>query len=171
MKMRKFVIEAFSYDEAKAKALENGLTVVRNVTMSYKNAQSPRYEDLDAFCEEILKKHKLDATTGVGCMVVMENGSADTRERPYEFENVKSEGTLSKKRMFEIRTVEDDVLVASADNKAQAARLAKAAMKNVKRDLICKQVYKVDSDHETAFRVKYTPSLNTKLGKYLVFGN
>lgn len=168
--MQKFVINAFSFDEAKEKALENGFTIVRNVTLSYKN-ENPSDENFDTFCESILKKNKLDATTGVACVIVKEAGSADTRERPYEFINNKVEGTLTKKRMFEIRTTDDDVLIATADNKAQAARLAKAAMKNIKKDLICKQVYKVDDAHEKAFTVKYVPSANTKLGTYIVFGN
>ena len=53
----------------------------------------------------------------------------------------------------------------------EAARLAKAAMKTAKQDLVCKQVYRIDDDHELAFSLKYVPSSNTKLGTYIVFGN
>lgn len=165
--MKKFEINAFSFDEAKAKALEMGITIVRNVTTSFKNE---RPADFDVFAEEMLKKNHIDTSTGVGCIVVVEAGSADTRERPYEYVNNLTEGSLTKKRVFEICKV-DGTLIAEADTKADAARLAKAAMKDVKEDLICKQVYRVDAAHELAFTLKYVPSTNTKKGKYIVFGN
>lgn len=166
--MKKITINAYSFDEAKQKALNEGITVVRNVTPSFKK-ENP--EDFDEFAQRMLEKNKLTNTTGVGCVVVTEPGSADTRERPYEFINNVTEGQLTKKRVFEIRTVSDDTLVAEAETKVEAARLAKAAMKTVKKDLICKQVYRVDDDHALAFSLNYVPSSNTKLGTYIVFGN
>ena len=166
--MKKITINAYSFEEAKQKALNEGITIVRNVTPSFKK-ETP--EDFDEFAQRMLEKNKLTNTTGVGCVVVTEPGSADTRERPYEFINNVTEGQLTKKRVFEIRTVSDDTLVAEAETKVEAARLAKAAMKTVKKDLICKQVYRVDDDHALAFSLNYVPSYNTKLGTYIVFGN
>ena len=166
--MKKITINAYSFEEAKQKALNEGITIVRNVTPSIKK-ETP--EDFDEFAQRMLEKNKLTNTTGVGCVVVTEPGSADTRERPYEFINNVTEGQLTKKRVFEIRTVSDDTLVAEAETKVEAARLAKAAMKTVKKDLICKQVYRVDDDHALAFSLNYVPSSNTKLGTYIVFGN
>ena len=168
MFMKKITINAYSFEEAKQKALEEGITVVRNVTPSFKK-ENP--VDFDVFAQQMLEKNKLTNATGVGCIVVSEVGSADTRERPYEFINNVTEGQLTKKRVFEIRTVSDDTLVAEAETKVEAARLAKAAMKNVKQDLVCKQVYRVDDDHALAFSLNYVPSSNTKLGTYIVFGN
>ncbi|MDD7757425.1 MAG: hypothetical protein PUJ51_23540 [Clostridiales bacterium] len=166
--MRKLTIKAYSFDEAKQKALEEGITVVRNVTPSFKK-ENP--VDFDVFAQQMLEKNKLTNATGVGCIVVSEAGSADTRERPYEFINNVTEGQLTKKRVFEIRTASDDTFVAEAETKVEAARLAKVAMKTTKQDLICKQVYRVDDDHALAFSLKYVPSSNTKLGTYIVFGN
>ena len=166
--MKKITINAYSFEEAKQKALNEGITIVRNVTPSFKKETA---EDFDEFAQRMLEKNKLTNTTGVGCVVVTEPGSADTRERPYEFINNVTEGQLTKKRVFEIRTVSDDTLVAEAETKVEAARLAKAAMKTVKKDLICKQVYRVDDDHALAFSLNYVPSSNTKLGTYIVFGN
>lgn len=166
--MRKMTIKAFSLEEAKAKALEDGISVVRNVTPSFKDKNPV---DFDVFAKEMLEKNKLDKATGVGCLVVVEAGSADTRERPYEYINNVAEGTLSKKRVFEVRTAAEDKFVAAAETKAEAARLAKAAMKELKEDLVCKQVYRIDKDHELAFNLNYVPSSNTKLGTYIVFGN
>lgn len=166
--MKKFEINAFSFDEAKAKALEMGITVVRNVTPSYKNE---RPVDFDAFAEAMLKKNHIDTATGVGCIVVKEAGSADTRERPYEFVNNVTEGSLTKKRVFQVIKKADDTVVAEADTKADAARAAKNAMKTLREDLVCRQIYRVDSAHELAFELKYVPSTNTKEGTYIVFGN
>ena len=166
--MRKLTINAYSFDEAKQKALEEGITVVRNVTPSFKK-ENP--VDFDVFAQQMLEKNKLTNATGVGCIVISEAGSADTRERPYEFINNVTEGQLTKRRVFEVRTAANDTLVAEAETKVEAARLAKAAMKNVKQDLVCKQVYRVDNDHALAFSLKDVPSSNTKLGTYIVFGN
>ena len=168
MIMKKFEINAFGLEEAKAKALEMGISVIRNVTPSFRNEKPV---DFDLFAEEMLKKNKIDNATGVGCIVVIEAGSADTRERPYELINNVTEGSLTKKRVFEIMKKSDGTLVATGETKGDAIRAAKNAMKNVREDLICKQVYRVVGSHELAFELKYVPSANTKEGKYVVFGN
>lgn len=168
MFMKKFEINAFSFEEAKQKALDLGITIVRNVTMSFKNEKP---EDFDAFAEAMLKKNKLENTTGVGCVVVMEAGSADTRERPYEVINNNVEGSLTKKRVFEIRKKSDGLTVGEAETKGQALREAKKLMKDLREDLVCKQVYHVLGDKELAFTLKYVPSVRTKEGRYVVFGN
>lgn len=166
--MKKFEIEAYSFDEAKAKALEMGMTVVKNVTPSFKNEKPVNFDD---FAERMLKKNHIDTATGVGCIVVLEAGSADTRERPYEYINNVVEGQLRKKRIFEVRTKATDRLVAEGETKGDAVRAAKAVMKELREDLICKQVYRVLGSHELAFELKYVPSSNTKIGRYVVFGN
>ena len=166
--MKKFEINAFGLEEAKAKALEMGISVIRNVTPSFRNEKPV---DFDLFAEEMLKKNKIDNATGVGCIVVIEAGSADTRERPYELINNVTEGSLTKKRVFEIMKKSDGTLVATGETKGDAIRAAKNAMKNVREDLVCKQVYRVVGSHELAFELKYVPSANTKEGKYVVFGN
>lgn len=166
--MKKFEINAFGLEEAKAKALEMGISVIRNVTTSFRNEKPV---DFDLFAEEMLKKNKIDNATGVGCIVVIEAGSADTRERPYELINNVTEGSLTKKRVFEIMKKSDGTLVATGETKGDAIRAAKNAMKTLREDLICKQVYRVVGSHELAFELKYVPSANTKEGKYVVFGN
>lgn len=166
--MKKFEINAFGYEEAKAKALEMGLTVVRNVTLSYKKEQPV---DFDEFAEEMIKKNHLDNAEGVACIVVIEPGAADTRERPYEYVNNNAKGQLKKKRVFEIRTIKSDTFIGEAMTKGDASKLAKSAMKEIREDLYCRQVYKVLGDKGLAFTLKYKPSVNTKEGRYIVFGN
>lgn len=165
--MKKFEIKAFSYNEAKEKALEMGIAVVRNVTPSYKRDMPV---DFDAWAGEILKKNHLDSATGVGLMVVRENGSADTRERPYELLNNIVEGSLTKKRVFQVRTKSGNV-IGETDNKEDAIRLAKKNMKDVREDMTCVQLYKVLAPKDKAFDLKYVPAIGTKEGSYIVFGN
>ena len=166
--MKKFEINAYSCNEAKQKALEMGLTIVRNVTSSFKKEQPA---DFDEFAENILKKNHLDTAEGVGCIVVLEAGTADTRERPYEYINNKVYGQAKKKRVFEVHTVKNDTFIGEAVSKEEAIKLAKSVMKDVKEDLYCKQVYKVVGNKALAFTLKYVPSINTKEGRYIVFGN
>lgn len=166
--MKKFEINAYGYEEAKQKALDLGITIVRNVTQSFKKEKPI---DFDAFAQTMLTKNHLDNASGVGCIVVLESGSADTRERPYEYVNNHVEGKLAKKRVFEVRTVKEDVLLGEAVTKLDAIKIAKTAMKDVKQDLYCRQIYKIVGSKGLAFNLNYVPSCNTKEGRYIVFGN
>lgn len=165
--MEMFKIEAYSYAEAAEVAAKGGMKIVKNVTASYKNAGCP--EDLETFGNEVLAKNKLTDAMGVGVMVVLETGSPDVRERPYTFENNVNEGTRTQKRVFVVRTVETDRLVGKTEDKDSAIKLAKKAMPEYKEDMVCNIVYEVSNPE--AFTLKYTPSKNTNLGTYIVFGN
>jgi hypothetical protein len=173
MIMRKFEVKAFSQDEAKEKALEFGLKVVKNVTMSWKSADAPAInsEEFKTFCTEQFMKNKLDATTGVGLMVVVEPGTTDSRKFPYAFVDNKVKGSIEKKRVFEIRLAEDDKLIGEAETKGDAVRLAKELMVTYKKDMVTKVVYRVLGEKGVAFKLNYAPSTNTALGTYVVFGN
>ena len=164
--MQKLEFSAFSLEDAKQQALALGVNVVKNVTPSYKK-ENP--SDIDEFGAEMLKKNRIKEDSKDGVIIVVESGMADTRERPYTFINNTVEGQLTKKRVFEIRKVSDDSLVAEAETKGDAARVAKAIMKSVKEDLVCKQVYRVLGKKAVAFELNYTPSSRTKEGKYIVF--
>ena len=171
--MKKFVIKAFSQDEAKQKALELGLNVVKNVTNSWKNADCPSNssDEFKTFANEMFEKNKLSATTGVGLMVVETPGVQDNRARPYEFINNVVKGSIEKKRIFEVRLADDDKLIGEADTKGDAIRLAKELMSEYRQDIVTKVVYKVLGEKGTAFKLKYTPSVKTTEGTYVVFGN
>lgn len=168
MTMKIITIEAFSLEEAKKKAAEQGLTVVKDVTRRYDINGAP--EDIETFATEQFEKDKMTETTGTAYLVAKIKGSADTKERPYKFNNVVTEGQLTKKRVFEIKTVSGK-LVDTAESKGEASRKAKAAMKDVKEDMVCEQVYRVDDAHKTVFTLDYAPSKGTQLGTYIVFGN
>lgn len=170
--MKKFEIKAYSLDEAKDQAAEMGITVVRNVTQSWKNAKSPISDkDFKVFAVETLEKNHLTSAEGVGLVVCMIPGSKDTRERPYKFVNNVTEGKKKVERVFEIRRKDNDELIATASSKADAEDTAKAAMTTVKADMYCKIVYHVTEGKDLAFELNYTPSVNATLGTYVVFGN
>lgn len=167
--MKVITINAYSYADALDFARAEGITVVKNATKAYNKVKNT--DSLDAFCNDYMHKHHLDETSGVGCIIVESAGSADTRERPYKYINNTTVGPLKKKRVFQVRRKSDDSLVYEAESKGDAARGAKSLMKHVKEDLICTQVYKVLGEHEVAFELNYAPSLNTRFGSYIVFGN
>lgn len=170
----KYEINAFSMDEAKQKAAEMGLTIVKNVTPSWKNSNCPAFgtNDFKKFMVEVLDKKRLTASTGVGLIVATENGSADTRQRPWTYTNNVKEGSRRTKRYFDVRVKGDETLIGSFEMKGDAVRAAKNAMAEIKKDMYCEIVYKVvDPEMGLAFTLDYTPSCNTKLGTYVVFGN
>lgn len=170
--MKKFEIKAYSLEEAKEKAVEMGITVVRNVTQSWKNADSPVTDkDFKIFAVDMLEKTHLASAEGVGLIVCMFPGSADTRQRPYKFKNVVTDGKRKVERVYEVRRKDNNELIATANNKADAETAAKEAMTSVKTDMYCEIVYRVKEGKALAFEVDYTPSVSTTLGTYIVFGN
>lgn len=172
MFMKKFEIKAFSLDEAKEKAVEMGITVLGNVTPSWKKAHSPISDkDFKLFAVDQLEKKNLTNAEGVGLIVCMIPGAKDTRKRPYEFTNNVTEGKKKVERVFEVRRKDTDELVVSAPDKASAEKLAKEAMPTVKADMYCKIVYHVTEGKDLAFELKYAPSVASNLGTYVVFGN
>lgn len=170
--MKRFEINAYSLDEAKAQAAEMGLTVVRNVTQSWKNAGSPVTDkSFKEFAVASLDKNHLASAEGVGLIVVVASGSADTRERPYKIINNVVEGKKNMKRVYEVRRKDTGAVLATAAKKADAEKATKKLMSEVKTDLECVIVYHVTEGKDLAFTAKYTPSTNTKAGSYIVFGN
>ena len=173
MLMKKITINAVSRSEAKEYAAEQGLSVVRDVTMSWKNAGSPAVgtQDFYDFASDMLKKHKLTEAEGVGMLVAVEDGAADTRERPYKFNNVVSEGTKKYVMTFQVRRRDNGVLIGSAYKKKDAEKLAKKAMVDTKADMYCEVVKTAKDADSVAFTLDYVPSANAKTGTYVVFGN
>jgi hypothetical protein len=170
--MKRFEIKAFSMEEAKAKAADLGMTVVRNVTMSWKNAGSPTTDkSFKEFAIDSLQKNHLASAEGVGLMVVVAGGSADTRERPYKYTNNVVEGRKNIERVYEVRRKDNGAVVLTASKKDEAEKKAKKAMVDLKTDLECVIVYHVTEGKDLAFTLDYVPSTNTKEGTYIVFGN
>lgn len=170
--MKKIEIVAHSLNEAKEKAAEMGITVVKDVTKSWKSANSPTNDsDFKVFAVDSMEKNNLAKATGVGCIVTITPGTKDTKKRPYVFVNNVVDGTRNLQRVIEIRLKETDELVGEASKKDDAARLAKELMKKYHQDMIATIVYRVTEGKDVAFELNYSPSIDTKEGKYIVFGN
>ena len=170
--MKKFEIVAFSKDEAKQKAKEMGLNVVSEVTQTWKNKKSPVSDkDMYNFAIDIFSKKRLNDVEGVGLMITIDPANADTRERPYQINSFKNEGKRHTKRVVEIRSEKNGTLLGVAENKKEAEKVAKALITKYREDVIATVVYKVIENKDILFKGKYTPSINAKEGKYIVFGN
>jgi len=174
--MVKKEFEVYSYEEAVAAVEAEGYKVIRNKTASWKNAGSPVGDaGLKTFANEQLAKEKLTSVPGVGFIVVVANGSKDTRERPYTYENVVTEGRMATERTYEVRRVDNGELVVSLSGdgatKDAAIKAAKEIMADVKADLNIEVVYRVKDGKNVVGRLKYTPSINAQKGRYIFFGN
>lgn len=171
--MKKYEISAYSLDDAKSVALnEYGIKVAQNVTQSWKNAGSPLSgKELETFCVDILNRRHLTDIEGAGLVVAVTPGSKDTRERPYKFKNVTTEGKRQMERVIEIRLKATDEVVGTAATKGDAEKLAKKLMLQHRQDMVAVIVYHVKDGKETAFELDYAPSQSAQKGRYIVFGN
>ena len=175
MTMIKREFEVYSYEEAVKAAEAEGLTVYRNKTASWKSAGSPVSDkDLKKFAEDKLKEDKRTAA-GEGFLIVVAAGSKDTRERPYTYENVVTEGRMATERTYEVRRVDNGELVVSVAGegatKDAAIKAAKEAMIETKADMDIEVVYRVKDGKNVVGHLKYVPSINASTGRYVFLGN
>ena len=174
--MIKKEFEVYSYEEAVAAAEAEGYKVIRNKTNSWKTAGSPVGDAaLKTFANAQFEKEKLAGVAGVGFMVVVSAGSKDTRERPYTYENVVTDGRMATERTYEVRRVDNGELVVSlageGATKDAAIKAAKEVMSEVKADLRIEVVYRVKDGKNVVGNLKYVPSINAQKGRYIFFGN
>lgn len=168
-------VKAFSKSEAKKQAVDNnGIQVIRDATQAWVKAGKPITNSaLKEFCADYLTKYTKFAQ-GIGCMIVVDGGVADTRERPYTTVDVKNtKGKRKFKRAFQLVDKETgEILGVSLGTKKEAQDLGKNLyIKNgYKGNIIAKVVHEVIEGETIAFEMTYTPSKATKLGSYLVFG-
>ena len=174
--MVKKEFEVYSYEEAVAAAEAEGFKVIRNKTNSWKNAGSPIGDAaLKTFANEQLAKERVTGVPGVGFIVAVANGSKDTRERPYSYENVVTDGRMETERTYEVRRADNGELIVSlagdGATKDAAIKAAKEVMSEVKADMKIEVVYRVKDGKNVVGRLKYVPSINAQKGRYIFFGN
>ena len=112
-------------------------------------------------------------TNGNGCMITIEAGQADTRERPYTIENVKGEGKRKPTKAFQIVDNDTKVILATVfGTKDDADKAIKTLYteKDYKGNCTCEIIYKITEGEPIASKGFYTPSKNAKLGTYIAFG-
>lgn len=178
-KLRTVTVKGYTKEEAIA---NSGLTldVKFDATVAWKNEEQPEAGStyFKAFAEAYLDK-KIKGTAGVGCAVTVESGVADSRERPYKVLNHVTDGARKYKTVYEGLTnvVLDKAgnviagnLVLTKDTKAEAEEAAKEYVTAKRESVHIRLAKNVTEGKTTALEVKYTPSINTTLGTYIVFG-
>lgn len=165
--MRKLEIQAYSIEEAKLKAFEEGITIVNDLTLHWRKSGSPILtKELNIFAADYLEKKGMFSFKDAGIIIAVHPGIEDTRKNPFKIQNYVRKGRCKVKRVVEIRTQKDDNLIGSASTKREAVNLAKELIKKYQEDLYAKTRY-VSSDID--FTMKYKPSVRSRLGQYIVF--
>lgn len=167
-------VKAFSKTEALSQVVEqNGIQVIKDATQAWKNAGKPVTDkSLKEFCAEYLTKWTKFAQ-GIGCVIVVEPGVANNRERPYTITDIKNE---KGKRKFKTGIVgvgdNGEILFKNFENKAKAKEAAKElyTKHDYTGNIHATYTKEVVEGEPGAFDVTYTPSASAKLGTYIVFG-
>lgn len=165
--------KAYNKEEAFAQFPFNVQLQGADCTQAWKNAGKPMTGNaLKEFMAEQLQK-KTRFSAGNGCYIVVESGVADTRERPYTFNNVKSEGKRKAGKCIELINPEtNEILGTTFGTKHDAEKMAKELYTEKDYRGNIKGVYKyhIVEGEPLAFEVEYTPSKNARLGTYIAFG-
>jgi hypothetical protein len=165
-------INAYSKEEAIQKA---PFQIIRDATQAWKAVGKPL---MGAELKDFLANKLQDETkfaNGVGCILTVDPGTADTRERPYTVTDIKNEQGKRKLSMaflvMDKETGEVKGLYVGT-TKAEAIEKAKKLYteKDFKGNLFAQYVKVVTEGEKGAFEITYTPSKSTHLGKYIVFG-
>lgn len=182
--------QGFTKEEAFATTgIDAEFSMLKNATQAWKKAGSPLGKELSKFLAAYSTKQKL-----IGAYIVVDNASADTRERPYKIVNEITDGKRKFKRSYAIveaelkvsttKTTDEEgnekevtnVKVLStgategkADKKETAMQLMRDIIAETKKDYVIKIVEEVVEGKEFAGYGIYTPSKSAKTGKFVFF--
>ena len=168
---RRIEVKGYTKEEALAKV---PFQVIKDATQAWKNAGKPMTGDqLKEFMATYLEKNTKFAN-GIGCIITVESGIADTRERPYTVTAIKNEqGKRNYKTAIQgIDTETGKIMFTSFGTKDEAEKLAKELYteKDYRGNLHAVYTKQVVEGEPGAFDVEYTPSKNAKQGTWLAFG-
>lgn len=165
--MKSLEIHAYSLEEAKLKAYKSGITVIQDITKSWKKSGSPILnQPLRIFAADELSKRKLFNFENVGIIITISPGIKNSKKNPLIVINHKRIGKCKLQKTIQLRLKSSDTIIGIAYSKAEAINLSKQLIKNYKEDIYAKTVY-VSNDID--FDIKYSPSVKSKLGQYIVF--
>ena len=165
--MNKIEISAYSLDEAKLMAFQQGITVVYDATRSWKKAGSPILtKELNIYVADFLESHQMLGFKGAGIIITLDPGIQNTKKNPLRVENFHRIGRCKLNRTVEIHKCSDNTLIDVQPNKTAAINSAKELIKEYKEDLYAKTVYQSE---DLDFKIFYNPSPKTRKGRYLVF--
>ena len=166
--MRKLEIQAYSVEHAKLQAYNQGITVIADASVWWRKKGRPTLtRDLQIFAADYMESKKMFDFEGSGIVIAIIPGRSDERCNPYKLIKHKRKGRCKTERVVEIIRKSDKQVIGTAPNKTEAYKLAKRLIKKQKTDLYAKTAY-IAQDLD--FEMEYSPSSNTLLGQYVVFG-
>lgn len=147
-----------------------------NATQKYTNwvkKQDGAITDADVkqFMLDYIKEKKI--APGQAAYIVKTPAVADSRERPYKFENIKTEGSRKFKREYRwIDTKTGEIVAKVNTNKADAFNVLKKAYtdKGYRGNAELTPVMVCVEGNPILAKAYYTPSKNTQCGVFAVFG-
>ena len=167
------IITGQGFDKESAFNKQANYGVLYNATTSWQKAGKPLGDALKTFAESYLET-KTKSAIGVGCYIVVESPTKDSREKPYKTENVINlEKRKWKTYFLPVETATGNPVPFTRDipeTKAEGLRLAKELVTELKKDITVEVVKKVVVGQPIAAVVKYSASINTKIGSYIFFG-
>lgn len=177
LNFKKVEVVAESKKAAEAIVEENYFHVNGDATQAYKNWKEKQggavteRETKEFMLEYLMKKTK--NCPNAGFLICTDAAVADTRERPYRIENVKSEGKRKYKTTYVAVDVESGKTIGKWDtNKADALNAIKEMYKSgeFKGDFVLNKVKEVVEGQAVVAKGFYTPSKNAKNGTWIAFG-
>jgi hypothetical protein len=161
-------VEAFNLQSVKE---ETGLGLERNATQAWKKVGQPVGVELEEFAKNYLAKHKIDSA-----YIVEESPVEDTRVNPYKIESITTTGARKYKTMYELINAETGEIMGRAEHKNEAIDLARQVVRDNREALgvgvkhYARLVKIVAEGEAKAFTFEYEPATNTKIGKFIAFG-
>ena len=177
LNFKKVELVAESKEAAKVMMEEQYFHYQGDATQAFKNWK----DEQSTVTERSIKEFMLDYLNkkgkncpGAGYMITLESAITDSRERPYKIEDVKNEdGKRKWKKQYQWIDKATKTVVCSVDtNKADAKNAIKELYKTgeYKGDAELWVKKEVTEGQPVVATAKYTPSKNTKNGRYLIFG-
>ena len=165
--MQRLEIKAHDVEEAKIKAFEQGITVLKDVTNAWRRNGKPLLaKSLDAFAMNMLDKDDYFAVENIGIIIEIKKRKRPPRRFALRMVNYPKKGPRPMNKTVEIRNLETDELMAVSKNKKLAMKKAREIVQKYEIDVYGVTKYvPVDRDFElykNRDREKYK-------GEYLVF--
>ena len=113
--MKRLEIRAYNLEDAKVKAFEQGITVIKNVTKDWKAAGQPILtKQLDAFGARILEENNLFPFNNAGVIIAINKGKKPLMRNIFRLVNFPKKGPRKMKRVVEIRNLDTDEFIKKA---------------------------------------------------------
>ena len=165
--MKKLEILAFSLEDAKLKAFEQGITIIKNVTKEWKESGQPILaKPLDIFGANILEKNNLFGFLNAGVIITFNKKKKPNGNLLFKFVNYPKKGPRKMKRVVELRNIKTDELINTAKNKKVAIKMAKEIVRKTGLDIYGVTKY-VPENRD--FEMFYEKAGEKFLSEFLVF--